>query len=129
MYLRSKTWLLTDSQEGWRLPDARAKRDSKHHSSAQMETREVNFREEETGPGARTTVNAESSCGLCGNVTVSRALQPGPVGKASIEVQTNKAPQAFWEKGRAEAESRAAKGAGNSLAENGRRVTLEVLCG
>lgn len=100
VYLRSKTRLLTDSQEGWRLPDVG---DSKYHSAAQMETREVRFREEETSPGA---LNAESSRGLCGNVTVSKVLQPGPMGRASIDMHTNKPLLAFWEKGRAEEEPR-----------------------
>lgn len=83
-----------------------------------METREVKFREEGTGPRARTTVNAESSRGLCKNVTISKVLQPGPMGRASIEVHTNKPLQAFGEKGRAEEEPRTAKRAGNGLAES-----------
>lgn len=83
-----------------------------------METMEVRLGKEGTGPGAQTTVNAESSRGLCGNVTVSKVLQPGPMGRASIDMHTNKPLQAFWEKGRAEEEPRTAKGAGNCLAES-----------
>jgi hypothetical protein len=92
------------------------KRGTKHHSAAQMETREVRFREEETGPGAQTTVNAESSRSLCGNVTISKGLQPGPMGSTSVEVHTNRPS------GRKGSEQRRCPGqqmgAGNGLAES-----------